>query len=142
MDSQVARDGRLMELVDEKWRDDKLPMEEVAVPQMELPEIEPDNGPTNETLKEQEQKWSDLALSALHDQPPATTNNWLMVIYINLADVGRDAIYTSTVKSAWIIFVKIIDPKDWKNCSHVSSSRQVAIHIGNRFKFCWSLHVP
>lgn len=75
MDSQVARDGRLMELVDEKWRDDKLPMEEVAVPQMELPEIEPDNGPTNETLKEQEQKWSDLALSALHDQPPATTNN-------------------------------------------------------------------
>nr|XP_022319986.1 anaphase-promoting complex subunit 13-like isoform X1 [Crassostrea virginica] len=75
MDSQVARDGRLMELVDEKWRDDKLPMEEVAVPQMELPEIEPDNGPTNETLKEQEQKWSDLALSALHDQPPTTANH-------------------------------------------------------------------
>ena len=80
MDSQVARDGRLMELVDEKWRDDKLPMEEVAVPQMELPEIEPDNGPTNETLKEQEQKWSDLALSALHDQPPTTSNHWFLTL--------------------------------------------------------------
>jgi hypothetical protein len=50
-------------------------MEDINVPQMELPELEPDNGPTNETLSEQEQKWTDLGLSALHEQPPATTNN-------------------------------------------------------------------
>ncbi|XP_060067849.1 anaphase-promoting complex subunit 13-like isoform X1 [Ylistrum balloti] len=75
MDSEVVRDGRLMEMVDEKWREDKLPMEDIAVPQMELPELEPDNGPTNETLREQEQKWTDLALSRLHEQPPLTNCN-------------------------------------------------------------------
>lgn len=112
MDSQVARDGRLMELVDEKWRDDKLPMEEVAVPQMELPEIEPDNGPTNETLKEQEQKWSDLALSALHDQPPATTNNWLVAIYMYQL-CGQDVNYTSPVKVPGFFVLKQIDPETW-----------------------------
>ncbi|VDI11740.1 anaphase-promoting complex subunit 13-like [Mytilus galloprovincialis] len=75
MDSEVCRDGRLMDLVDEEWRKDKLPMEDINVPQMELPELEPDNGPTNETLTEQEQKWTDLGLSVLHEQPPTTTNN-------------------------------------------------------------------
>ena len=75
MDSEVKRDGRLMEMIDEQWRDDKLPMEDIAVPQMELPELEPDNGPSNETLKEQEQKWLDLGLNRLHDQPTATNQN-------------------------------------------------------------------
>lgn len=64
-----------MDLIDEKWREDKLPEEDIAVPQMELPEIEPENGPTTETLKEQEQKWTDLALSTLHDQPPSTNTS-------------------------------------------------------------------
>lgn len=75
MDSQVTRDGRLMDLIDSEWREDKLPEEDIAVPQMELPEIEPENGPSTETLKEQEQKWTDLALTALHDQPPPTTSS-------------------------------------------------------------------
>ena len=73
MDSEVMRDGRLMDIVDQKWREDKLPNEDVAVPQMELPELEPDNGHNNETLKEQEQKWTDLALGTLHEQPSSTT---------------------------------------------------------------------
>ena len=42
---------------------------------MELPEPEPDNGPTSETLKEQEDKWVDLALSTLHDQPPSANTH-------------------------------------------------------------------
>ncbi|KAH3702550.1 hypothetical protein DPMN_077574 [Dreissena polymorpha] len=75
MDSEVTRDGRLMDLIDDEWRKDKLPEEDIAVPQMELPEIEPENGPTTETLKEQEQKWSDLALTSLHDQPPPSTSS-------------------------------------------------------------------
>lgn len=75
MDSEVSRDGRLMDLIDEKWREDTLPEEDIAVPQMELPEIEPENGATTETLKEQEQKWSDLALNTLHEQPrPANSS--------------------------------------------------------------------
>ena len=71
MDSEVRRVGRLMDIVDEDWQTDCLPVEDINVPQMELPELEPDNG-TNvngnqETLREQEQKWTDLGLSASQD---------------------------------------------------------------------------
>ena len=65
MDSEVQRDGRLMDLIDKAWRDDVLPKEDVPVPQMELPDLEPDNGNMNETILEQEQKWNDLGLSSL-----------------------------------------------------------------------------
>jgi hypothetical protein len=51
MDSEVMRDGRLMDIVDQKWREEKLP------------------------LREQEQKWPDLALTSLLDQPTTTTSN-------------------------------------------------------------------
>lgn len=77
MDSQVRRDGRLVLLVDKNWRDDvlNLPHEEIAVPVMELPDPEPDTGNPHETLKEQELKWTDLALSRITaaDNPVATT---------------------------------------------------------------------
>jgi len=67
MDSDVLYDGPLIDIVDIAWQTDRLPDEDIAVPQMELPEAEPDNGNTNETLREQEQKWTDLALWALHE---------------------------------------------------------------------------
>jgi len=76
MDSEVRRTGRLMDVVDEDWQTDGLPVEDVIVPQMELPELEPDNGSNmngnQETLREQEQKWTDLGLSTSQD--PATTS--------------------------------------------------------------------
>lgn len=75
MDSEIEswqRPGRLMDLIDDKWREDLLPMEDIAVPQLELPELEQDNGPSTETMREQEQKWTDLALSSLHEQPLTT----------------------------------------------------------------------
>ncbi|XP_074652251.1 anaphase-promoting complex subunit 13-like [Tubulanus polymorphus] len=75
MDSEVMRDGHLMDLCDPQWQSDKLPMEDIAVPQMELPELEPDNGNSNETLFEQEQKWTDVALSNLHENPVPSSNN-------------------------------------------------------------------
>lgn len=75
MDSEVTRDGRLMELIDDKWRQDKLPYADVAIPESELPDAEPDNGPNPETLKEQEQKWTDLALPTLHDHPSTIQNS-------------------------------------------------------------------
>lgn len=74
MDSEVMRDGHLMDIVDDKWRQDKLPDDDIAVPLLELPDPEPDNGNTNETLKEQEQKWSDLALGNMHEPPPQSNN--------------------------------------------------------------------
>ena len=74
MDSQVLRRARLMDIVDQDWLDDRLPDEDVVVPQVELPELEPENGNTQETLKEQEQKWTDLALGQLLDQSSAPQN--------------------------------------------------------------------
>ena len=66
MDSEVERDGHLMDIVDRAWAEDKLPKEDVPVPQLELPELEPDNGNTTETITEQQQRWTDLALGNLH----------------------------------------------------------------------------
>jgi len=77
MDSEVRRNGRLMDIVDEDWQTDGLPIEDIIVPQMELPELEPDNGSNvngnQETLREQEQKWTDLGLSTSQD-PSNSTN--------------------------------------------------------------------
>lgn len=78
MDSQFRREGRLVLLVDKNWRDDvmNLPHEEIAVPVMELPDPEPDTGNPHETLKEQEMKWTDLALSRITsaDNPVTAAN--------------------------------------------------------------------
>jgi len=73
MDSDVIREGRLMDIVDEKWREEKLPDDDIDVPLFELPDPEPDNGNSQETLREQEQKWADLALGNLHEPPPQTS---------------------------------------------------------------------
>jgi anaphase-promoting complex subunit 13 len=75
MDSEIQVEGRLMDIIDQAWKDDILPHEDIDVPQMELPELEPDNGNNNETLREQEQKWTDLACGDFHDQPRENPTN-------------------------------------------------------------------
>lgn len=67
MDSQVAIDGYLVDLVDDAWRQDTLPEDEVAVPTWELSDPEADSGDIHLTLKEQEQKWTDIMLSSLSE---------------------------------------------------------------------------
>ncbi|GJQ76568.1 hypothetical protein Trydic_g2265 [Trypoxylus dichotomus] len=59
-------DGYLVDLVDDDWRADKLPEDDITVPLYELPDPEADSGDVNLTLKEQEQKWTDIALSSLN----------------------------------------------------------------------------
>ena len=65
MDSQVQADGRQQEVVDDEWRKDKLPEDDIAVPFGELPDPEADNGAGGstgpgcsggESLREQENK--------------------------------------------------------------------------------------
>ncbi|XP_067280411.1 anaphase-promoting complex subunit 13 [Pseudorasbora parva] len=70
MDSEVQRDGRVLDLTDDAWREDRLPYEDVTIPLSELPEAEQDNGGSTESVKEQEMKWSDLALQSLHENTP------------------------------------------------------------------------
>jgi len=69
-DSQYQPDEFLVDLVDDDWRKDRLPDDDVMVPVMELPEPEPENGKSQETLAEAEQKWTDLALNALRGENP------------------------------------------------------------------------
>ena len=92
MDSQWQREGRLILLVDKQWKEDikQLPNEEIAVPVMQLPDPEPDNGNPNETLKDLELKWTDLALNRItnreqnHSNHNLTLNNsqWLSMTAI------------------------------------------------------------
>ncbi|XP_071025525.1 anaphase-promoting complex subunit 13-like [Oncorhynchus clarkii lewisi] len=71
MDSEVQRDGRVLGITDYAWREDCLTYEDVTISLSELPEAEQDNGGSTESVKEQEIKWSNLALQNLHKN---TTN--------------------------------------------------------------------
>ncbi|GFX92689.1 RNA-directed DNA polymerase from mobile element jockey [Trichonephila clavipes] len=70
MDSNVARNGRLIDLVDTQWRQEKLPNDSIAVPAADVPDAEPDNSNPQDTLREQEQKWTDLALNRIDKTIP------------------------------------------------------------------------
>lgn len=76
MDSQVQLDGRLLGLVDAAWRKDRLPSDDIAVPVLELPDPEPDATTPNQTLRQQEYKWTDLMLSNLTDSHTQNSSNW------------------------------------------------------------------
>ncbi|XP_011209957.1 anaphase-promoting complex subunit 13 [Bactrocera dorsalis] len=65
MDSQPLAEGRLLDIVDNKWREELLPFDQILVPADKLPDPEADGGDSHLTLSEQEQKWCDLALSTL-----------------------------------------------------------------------------
>ncbi|KAK7823449.1 hypothetical protein U0070_013798 [Myodes glareolus] len=71
---EVQRDGRILDLIDDAWRENELPYKDVAIPLSELPEPEQDNGGTTESVKEQEMKWTDLALQCLHENVPPAGN--------------------------------------------------------------------
>ncbi|XP_059613914.1 anaphase-promoting complex subunit 13 [Phlebotomus argentipes] len=75
MDSQAPCDGYLLEVIDNKWRQDELPHDQIAVPIENLPDLEADNGDSHLTLKEQEQKWNDLALGSLAPELALTDQN-------------------------------------------------------------------
>jgi len=59
MDSEVHIDGQLIDIIDEEWVTDELPLEDIQVPLEELPDLEQENGHSKETLKELEKKWLD-----------------------------------------------------------------------------------
>lgn len=73
-DSQVSIDGRLIDIADNAWREEKLPNDLIEVPPSELPDPDADNGDSHMTVKEQEQKWTDLALGVLSEQHQGVPN--------------------------------------------------------------------
>lgn len=68
MDSQVVVDSYLVDIVDDAWREDVLPNDDILVPADELPDPEADTGDAHLTLREQEQKWTDIALGTTFGQ--------------------------------------------------------------------------
>ena len=75
MDSQL-RPNLLTFMVDQSWREDinNLPNPDIYAPMDELPDPEPDNGNPNETRREVELKWTDLAISTLYPQNNSSLN--------------------------------------------------------------------
>lgn len=73
MDSLAPTEGYLIDIIDAEWRVDKLPDDEILLPLDKLPDLETDQDQTS--LKEQEEKWLDLALSAL--APEISTSDFL-----------------------------------------------------------------
>ncbi|BFG04883.1 GL17271 [Drosophila persimilis] len=65
MDSQAPIDDLLLDIVDNAWRMEVLPFDQILVPLEKLPDPEADGGDSHLTLSEQEQKWTDLALGSL-----------------------------------------------------------------------------
>jgi len=74
MDSQVQVEGRLLDIVTDDWRKEKLPLDDINVPISELPDPEADNGQTD-SLRQQENKWTDLALHTIQDNHTTNSNN-------------------------------------------------------------------
>lgn len=89
--------GRLVALVDYKWRTDRLPFEDIVVPIEDLPDPDADHGALgfggafvangsslpaggrfqqHETLRDIERKWNDLALYRIHRGSPAGGNSF------------------------------------------------------------------
>lgn len=68
-------DGLLLEIVDDEWRQDELPHDQILVPVEKLPDPEADNGDPHLTLNEQEQRWTDLALTSLAPELAITDQN-------------------------------------------------------------------
>ena len=76
MDSELHVNGRLVFRVDRSWREDacNLPDEDIYVPSMHLPDPEPDNSSTTESLKEMDLKWTDLALNRISSDTVVNNN--------------------------------------------------------------------
>jgi len=68
MDSEYLPDGLLIKVLDKEWSKDSLPSEDIVVPPMELPDPDPDDGNTHDSLKAIEKKWTDLALNHIANQ--------------------------------------------------------------------------
>lgn len=67
-DSFYVLDSHLVEVVDKEWAKDSLPADDIAIPQIELPDPDPEDGNAETSLKAIEKKWADLALQRISNQ--------------------------------------------------------------------------
>ena len=61
-------ESHLVEVVDKDWAKDSLPADEIAIPQIELPDPDPEDGNAESSLKAIEKKWADIAIQRISNQ--------------------------------------------------------------------------
>lgn len=81
MDCEAQRDGRILDLIDKAWLEDKLPYEDVAIPLSELPEPQQDNTvmtPHNLLKNKKWRVWTQLYGTSKRTFPSLETDTWLL----------------------------------------------------------------
>lgn len=68
MDNEYLMESNLVEVIDKDWAKDSLPADDIAVPQIELPDPEQEDGNAESSLKAIEKKWADLAINRITNQ--------------------------------------------------------------------------
>lgn len=74
MDSEVMREGRLLDIVDDQWRMDKLPNDDIEIPPTQLPNDA--DGGKEDGEKNAEERWADLALHNLNASQTSNQGMW------------------------------------------------------------------
>ena len=68
MDNEFLMEARLVEVVDKEWAKDSLPTDDIAVSAIELPDPDPDDLNTENSLNAVEKKWADVAINRITNQ--------------------------------------------------------------------------
>lgn len=68
MDNGFLIEASLVEIIDKEWAKDSLPSDDIAVSAIELPDPDPDDLNSENSLKAVEKKWADLALNRIANQ--------------------------------------------------------------------------
>jgi hypothetical protein len=75
MDSQIQVEGRLLDIITDDWRKEKLTMEDIPVPLAELPPQESDSATPTESVRQLNNKWQDFNLSSLAETVLPSNSN-------------------------------------------------------------------
>ena len=68
--SYATMETSLTDVVDDQWRKEQLPCDDILIPERELPPSDDtDNIDVSETMREQDEKWLDLGLQNLQESP-------------------------------------------------------------------------
>jgi hypothetical protein len=65
MDNEFLMEASLVEVVDKEWAKDSLPTDDIAVSAIELPDPDPDDLNTENSLKAVEKKWADIGINRI-----------------------------------------------------------------------------
>ncbi|CRL00836.1 CLUMA_CG014086, isoform A [Clunio marinus] len=134
MDSQPMPDDIvLIDLVDDEWRNDKLPDEDIQLPLNKLPDPEENEN----QIKDSEEKWLELAIMTRHGDEQLNSSNVLIIMNINknlhnksvLTEFARD--FEDDPKGT--VLTKIVN-KIYVACNNTSQELKEPVNIESNNK--------